>query len=70
MTGSLVLPPMPYKDLPVAQRTASDFRMVAAPHASDSLAKVFRSAFGPCGDMPDDFAAMLAQIDHKTTDPH
>lgn len=70
MTGSPVLTPMPYKDSPVAQRNASDLRMIAAPHASDSLANVFRSAFGPCRDLPDDFTAMLAQIDRKTTDPH
>jgi hypothetical protein len=66
MTSSVVLPGMPYNDVPVAQRSTSDLRTIAAPHASDSLSRVFRSAFGTCGDLPDDFTVLLAQIDRGT----
>jgi len=42
---------------------APDPGMIAAPHASDALASVFRTAFATSGDLPDDFRAILARLD-------
>jgi hypothetical protein len=38
-------------------------RAIAAPCASDALTGVFRAAFGPTDDTPDDLRALLVRLD-------
>jgi hypothetical protein len=42
---------------------ASSGFIVAPPRSSDSICGALRSAFGRQNDVPDDFAALLRQID-------
>jgi hypothetical protein len=44
--------------------------MIAAPHASDVMAAVFRAAFGPAGEAPEDFGALLARLDRCEPGKH
>jgi hypothetical protein len=48
-----------------SRSVAPDPRVIAAPQASDALAGVFRAAFGPTDDTPDDFRTLLAQLDRE-----
>jgi len=55
---------------PATRSASPDPGMIAAPQASDALAGVFRAAFGPTDDTPDDFRALLARIDRCEPGTH
>lgn len=53
--------------IPPSPSGAPSQRIVAAPHAGDVLAGVFRTAFGGADEVPDDFRAILARLDRCET---
>jgi hypothetical protein len=55
---------------PASRSIATDPRIIAAPRASDALAGVFRTAFGPTDETPDDFRAILARLDRCEPGKH
>ena len=55
---------------PATRPTAPAPRVIAAPQASDALAGVFRAAFGPTDETPDDFRMLLAQLDRCEPGKH
>jgi hypothetical protein len=55
---------------PAPRSAAPDPRVIAAPRASDVLAGVFRAAFSATDDTPDDFRALLAQLDRCEQGKH
>ena len=55
---------------PAPRSAALDPGAIAAPRASDVLAGAFRAAFGATDDTPDDFRALLAQLDHCERGKH
>jgi len=70
MAASAVQYVMAPENNPAARFKTRDPGAIAAPHASDALAGVFRTAFAASADLPDDFRAILAQLDRCDPGKH
>ncbi len=70
MATTAVRDAMTSGNIPASRSGAPRQGIIAAPHAGDVLAGVFRTAFAATDEVPDDFRAILARLDRCETGRH